>query len=166
MSEDVNIKPLVDHLMDLRELHEQMLTTVRNKYTCMRKGDLDGLESWSARERFLFERMSAAESERQAAVSELAEALGLEGPVTLSQLAAALDEPDRSRLLGLAGALRAVAEQIRQANQINDAVTREILQCFAQVNRKLATASLDCGLYEPNGQRHRPRGVSILNAVG
>ena len=160
------IELLVEQLHELRDVHEQLLLAARSKQSAMRAGDVDALQSWSAREQFLVDRIAAAEQQRRAIVDALAQTLHLEGPVTLTLLAGKLEEPDRSRLLALAGAIRSLAEQIRQTNQINDAVTREILQCFAQMQQQYAVARCDIGLYDTSGHKQLVTGVPILDAVG
>jgi len=166
MQDKTDPRPLVDQLLEIRELHEQLLLAVRNKQKHMRAGDMDGLQSWSAREKFLIDCVSTADQRRREITDQLSEQFGMEAPATVTQLADRLVEPHRSRLLALSGAIRSLAEQIYQVNQINDAVTREILECFAQMHRQFASAQADLGLYDPNGQRQLATRVSILDAVG
>lgn len=162
----VDTDRLVEPLLELRDLHEQLVQAATRKQRGMRSGDMDGVESWSARETFLVERIKTTDEQRREATEDLARELGMTEPATVSQLAGRLAEPHRSRLLALAGAIRASAEQVYQINQINDAVTREILQCFAQMQRQYTQTQCDIGLYDPNGQRRLVDGVSILDAVG
>ncbi|NLX04090.1 MAG: flagellar protein FlgN [Phycisphaerae bacterium] len=160
------LETLVSTLQELRELHEQLLLAARNKQKYMRSGEIDSLESWSAREQFLIERIGETDARRRETAEALAEGLGKDEPVTLRTLAESLAEPDRSRLLALAGAIRSLADQVYQVNRINDAVTREILQCFAQMQRNVAAAQGDIGLYDGRGQRRVTPTLNILDAVG
>lgn len=168
MHKDVirQVDALVEQLQVLRERHEQLLVAVRGKQRAMRAGDMGQLESWSARERFLIERIEAADRDRRDVARPLGEALGLGEAATLTELANRLEEPHRSRLVALAGAIRSTAEQVYQINQVNDAVTREILSCFAQMQRQIAAAHCDLGLYDPNGHKQLGSTVNILDAVG
>jgi len=161
---DIDI--LIEQLLELRDLHEQLLHVVRNKQRCMRSGDMDRVQSWSARETFLVESIRAGDAGRRETIATLAEPLDVDRPVTVSRLAERVHEPHRSKLLALAGATRNLAEQIYQVNQVNDAVTREILHCFAHMQREFAASQSDIGLYDPNGQRCLTPNVSILDAVG
>jgi len=160
------LEPLVDCLRDLRDLHEQLLLAVHGKQRAMRSGDMNSLESWSARERFLIERIESADRLRREHSESLATVLGLEPSPTLAALADRLEEPGRSRLLALAGAIRGVADRIYQANRVNDAVTREILNCFAQMHRQITATHCDLGLYDPNGHKQMGHPLNILDAVG
>jgi hypothetical protein len=164
--ETVNINDLVKSLQELRELHEQLLLAVRGKQRTMRTGEMNSLESWSARERFLIERISESDETRRASARSVADRLGLGDSVTITELANHLAEPDRSRLLALAGAIRSTAEGIYQINQVTDAVTREILSCFAQMQRQITAAHCDLGLYDPNGHKQLGHAINILDAVG
>jgi hypothetical protein len=161
-----HIDLLVEQLQELRELHEQLLLVVRGKQRAMRSGDMDGLASWSAREQFVIGRVEAVDKCRQDETQELGRILGSDAALTLTALANLLPEPSRSRILALAGALRSTAEQIYQINQVNDAVTREILNCFAQMQRQITAAHCDIGLYDPNGQKQMGNHLNILDAVG
>lgn len=166
MDGNVDIKRLVGQLLDLRELHEQLLLAVRSKQQSMRRGQTSALESWSAREKFLLDRISEAEQNRREQVRKVSEQLNINDTPTVSRLAAAFDEPERSQLLVAAGAIRDLAEAIVQVNRVNDAVTREVLECFAQVRRQFAASQCDIGLYDLKGQRQLSGHVSILDAVG
>jgi len=157
---------LVDQLQEIRELHEQLLITVREKQKGMRSGDVDSMDSCAARERFLIERIKEVDETRRTDSTVLAGLLGLEQDSTLTTIANQLDEPQRSQLLALAGAIRKTAEQVYQINQVNDAVTREILSCFAQMQRQITATHCDLGLYDPNGQKQMSNHVNILDAVG
>ena len=157
---------MVEQLQEMRELHEQLLLAARNKQKSMRSGDLGALDSWAAREKFLIDRITATDAARRQTAEDLARTLGMEEPVTLTRLADRLAEPGRSRLLALAGVVRGLAEQIYQANQVNDAVTRELLDCFAHMQRHYTAAHCDIGLYDTRGQRQLIAAVNLLDAVG
>jgi flagellar biosynthesis/type III secretory pathway chaperone len=160
------VDALAEQLHQIHAMHEQLLLAVRGKQRAMRAGDMGGLDSWSARERFLLERIEAADQVRRDAAKPIGKALGLDDAVTLTELATRLEEPHRSKLLALAGAIRSTAEQVYQINQVNDAVTREILSCFAQMQRQVTAAHCDLGLYDPNGRKQMGSAVNILDAVG
>jgi hypothetical protein len=162
----VHVDILVQQLQELRELHEHLLLVVRGKQRAMRSGDMNSLASWSAREQVLIERIQIVDKNRQAETQELGKALGLGQTLTLTALANQFEEPERSQLLALAAAIRSTAEQIYQINQVNDAVTREILNCFAQMQRQITAAHCDIGLYDPNGRKQLGSHLNILDAVG
>ncbi len=160
------INTLVQQLQELRELHEQLLLTAHGKQRTMRTGDMSGLDSWSARERFLIDRIKQVDEIRRQDTAVMAKLLGFDEDVTMTVLAEHLDEPERSRLLALAGAIRSTAEHIYQVNQVNDAVTREILNCFAQMQRQITATHCDIGLYDPSGHKRMSNHINILDAVG
>lgn len=157
---------LVGHLQDLRDLYDQLLQTARNKQRTMRSGDMDGMESWSAREQFLAQRIAEIEAQRKDHTQQIGRKMGFQQTPKVSVLAQQMPEPYRSRLLALAGAVRSNAEKVYQVNQVNDAVTQEILGCFTQVQRKIATERCDLGLYDYHGQKRITNHVNLLDAVG
>jgi flagellar biosynthesis/type III secretory pathway chaperone len=166
MQNSKDMETMIDQLVELRELHDQLLLAVRSKQKNMRLGDMDGLQSWSAREKFLIDRITETDQQRRVLVDRLAQEMNLGEALTLTQLSEHLGEPHRSKLLALAGSIRHLAEQIHQVNQVNDAVTRGILDCFAQMHRRFAIEQCDIGLYDPKGQRKLVDRVSTLDAVG
>jgi flagellar biosynthesis/type III secretory pathway chaperone len=168
MADELNIlfNNLFEQIKELRDLHEQLLLAVRSKQKAMREGNMSGLESWSAREEFLTKKIQEVDDLRSRANTELGKFLGFERSPKLSELAEKLPEPQRSKLLAIAGILRETSEKIRRANQVNEAVTREILNCYAQARQKMAAVQCDIGLYDPRGQKKLTRNISILDAVG
>ncbi len=168
MDKDLKIlfDALIDKLIDMRRLQEQMFDALSGKHKAMRSGDIDGLESWSAREKFLVEKITESESVLRKLTSEFGKKIGVEDNVGLRRLAERISEPNRSRLLGLVGSIRMIAERVRYLNQINDEVTREILCCFSDIQRQISSAYCDTGLYDTTGQKKIavPRG--FLDAVG
>jgi len=157
---------LIDNLIQLKNLQEQMVQTLTGKQRAMRTGDMDALESWSAREKFLVDKIRKSEQASRRALAELTKAMGLEDDTGITQLASKFEEPDRSRLLALVGAIRVSAERVHHMNQINDEVTRQILCCFADIQRQITAIHCDTGIYDTTGQKKIgiPRG--FLDAVG
>jgi hypothetical protein len=167
---DAELKDLTDHLVghlqDLRDLYDQLLQTARNKQRTMRSGDMDGMESWTAREQFLAERIAEIEVQRKEYTQQIAQKMDFKQTPKVSVIAQQMQEPYRSRLLALAGAVRSNAEKVYQINQVNDAVTQEILGCFAQVQQKIASEHCDLGLYDFHGQKRITNHINLLDAVG
>ncbi len=157
---------LIDNLIQLRNLQEQIIQALSGKQRAMRTGDMDALESWSAREKFLIDKARNSEQASKRAAYEFARTLGFEGEINITQLTSKLQEPNRSRLLALAGAVRSSAERVHHMNQINDEVTRQILCCFADIQRQITAMHCDTGIYDTTGQKKIgiPRG--FLDAVG
>jgi hypothetical protein len=164
IKQSVNV--IVDQLYEILTLHEQLLIAVKNKQKNMRAGNMSELESWSAREQFLIDRIKESDVIRQEECGKLSSVLELSEQPTITLLADKVGEPDRSRLLAMAGGIRNLADQIYQVNQVNDAVTREILNCFAQIQRQISTTHCDLGLYDPSGRKQMGSPIRILDAVG
>ncbi len=157
---------LIENLVELKRLQEQMSDALSGKQKAMRQGDMNSLESWSAREKFLIDKIGESETVSKKLASELARKNGLDGEIGLTQLANKFGEPYRSRLLALIGAIRTIAERVRQMNQVNDEVTRQILCCFADIQRQISAAHCDTGLYDTTGQKKVGIPHGFLDAVG
>ena len=160
------IKQMVDHLKTLRDLHNQLLQAVQNKQRTMRLGDINGMESWTAREIFITQQIKDVELVRQNVNAQLAISLGFKETPRISVLAERLSEPNRSRLIALSGAIRVSVKEIHKISQINDAVSREILNCFSNAHQKAVTTKKNIELYDLRGQKQAVSNFNILDAVG
>ncbi len=156
----------IANLKEVKNVNEQLMNVVQNKHRAMRTGNLDSLQSCSAREKFLIDKISEIEKAMQTKFRTLAEHLNINPESRVLNLAEKLAEPHRSRLLILVGTIRSTTEKIYQINQINDEVTRHILNCFADVQRQITAVSNDIGLYDTNGNKQLANQNSILDAVG
>ncbi len=168
MDKDMKIlfDALIESLIEMKRLQEQLSDALTGKQKAMRSGDMDSLESWSAREKFLIDKVSDVERVSRRLASELGKKQGLSAEIGLTQLAERFSEPNRSRLLALVGAIRTIAERVRQMNRINDEVTREILCCFADIQRQMSAVHCDTGLYDTTGRKKVGIPHGFLDAVG
>jgi flagellar biosynthesis/type III secretory pathway chaperone len=157
---------LVEHLQNMRELYEQIEQTANNKLKMMRSGDINGMESCTAREQFLTEQVSAIETSRKKTLQQIATVLGLAQTPKITALAQEVEEPYQSRLMVLVQEVRQIAEKVRKINQVNAAVTHEVINCFAQVQKKIKAQYCNIGLYDYTGHMRMTKNVNLLDAVG
>jgi hypothetical protein len=115
----------------LERLHEGLLTLVQAKIDAMKRADMPAMSALKDREQAVVRQLREREGLRRQLVDWMGEEMGLPSREarawSVSQLAARLSEPGRTKLLDAAGGLRQVISRVAQANRIAGAVSREIL---------------------------------------
>lgn len=159
---------LVQCLSALREAYEELLTVVNGKLAATKKADVEAINSCAAREQFLVERVTQVENVRRKILTQLQQQLGMDAsnPTTISALAEHVDEPDRSRLLVLAAALRRLIEEVNRVNEVAALVTHELSKHLKHVFDVMAAPAMDGAVYGPRGGRQAARTQNFLDAVG
>jgi len=164
MIANANTEKLIEMLTELRELQQQLLWCLRTQQRAMRTGRMDQVQSCTSRSKFLVQQIADVEGKLRGTARQLA--AGAEDPVArLSDLAAALAEPARSKLLALAAATLTLAQEIDQVNRINQQVTEEVLNCFDAIQRRLCNSDKSA-VYESTGKPVMANAWRVLDAVG
>ncbi len=153
--EPVTLKRLFDLLDRQRDAHRQLRTCLLDQQTALRRFDTSRLEQLGRRCDALGERIASLEAARRE----------LTGPdVRLTDLAATLDEPARSRLVAAAMGLRHLAGEVASVNRINAAAIHNLLDHFHQVYQMIASAGRADG-YGASGRADPPTGAFLIDAV-
>lgn len=150
------IKRLYDLLTRQAEAHDEMRAVLLTQQRALRRFDTAGLEQLRQRCDVLTERIAELENARRAVT----------GPdVRISDLAATVGEPDRSRLVAVAIRLKKAAEEIASIHRINRAAVANMLNHFHQAYQLLASAD-NAAAYGSSGQStDRPSGAFLVDAV-
>ncbi len=161
---------LVNLMGDLKTLHSDMLSVLQQKLAGMRRADTEAINSCTARERFLAERVQEREGLRRQLVQILGKELGLSpeqsAGLGVRDLAERLPEPRRGQLLVLGEALRELIGKIDNANKVVALVTGEMLKHFRHVYAAMARSGPSTGRYASNGQIAVERPTQVFDAVG
>jgi hypothetical protein len=86
--------------------------------------------------------------------------------VTVSALAAALSEPDRSRLIHQAGLLRQRIQEVDRLNKVLADVSRRILLHLRSAYDMVARAAGTTGVYAANGRLRQAQRSTVFETVG
>ncbi len=151
-------------LVQQKEFYEALLQTEQGKLKAMREGNLDLLESWTAREAFLVERIKFLDNFIHQCLQQFGGSA--ENKIRIKDLAESLPEPIRSRVLTLSETIRKLAEEVKSVNQIVGEVSNYMLDMFYEIRRNLADMYVDPGIYNSDGRRFEPISSSVLDAVG
>jgi flagellar biosynthesis/type III secretory pathway chaperone len=143
------VNRLIDTLQ--RELNYQrdLAAVLDNKLDAMRRYDMPRLEALSKNEQNLIESIRKNEMLRRQVIALTARQLypgRVDVKPTAGEIAQAVAEPDRGKLIVLTGMLREVAEKVRRLNRVNAAATNKILGHFQQVFQIIAQSGKDIGL--------------------
>jgi hypothetical protein len=159
---------LADSLSQLRQLYEELMLVLRRKLESMKRADSEGLNSCSARERFLAQRIAEAESHRKQVLSRLQNELGFQAGrgVTVAELAGRLQEPARSKLLIMAQGLHQLISEADRMNQVAALVAKELLTHFRRVYEAMRVTQGAGALYGPGGARELEGTERLIDAVG
>lgn len=141
-------------LTALLGLHSAWLTEVHAHREAMRHADAAGVQGSVRRQAELLQQIADLEELRAGLVNRVGASPDFQqagsaasgrgnGPLTLSQIAALLDEPHRSRLTGSAGELRGLIEQVQKENRTLRAAAGSLMahmEGLRQVARRLSHA--------------------------
>lgn len=164
---DKQLNQLESHLRDLLTEHESLLTLVRRKQKAMREADARLVGDCCELENERVQKIGEIEKTRQVVVAELTAMLapGAAKPLTVSQIAERLDEPQRGKLLVLQAKLVGVIHDVRQESAVTKAAMERLL---SHVNGMVQTIvkTVGGGTYGRQGEvRATPSLVSSFSAT-
>ena len=167
---DVPVRDVIRLLNELTGLHGELAMHMRNKLEAIKQADSDRIQSITAREMVLANRVSEREGLRRQITRNIVANLPLE-PSTdktprLSALAEHLNEPLRSELLAATAALRAKLEEINRTRVKNELITQEMLKHLGEVLSVMRSGGKGTDVYSRAGNRERTSTANVFEAVG
>ncbi len=162
---------LVRLLDDMRQLYDDLQTTIDRRLEAVRRARVDDVQSCTTREGDLADRISNRDGLRRQLVRTTASGFGIEPEaattMTLSNLAERMDEPQRGRLLTASAALRGAVEALRTVHRTASVVTLEMLKHFQAITDAVARTGCEPGMYTVRGQLSRSRSSArLFEAMG
>jgi hypothetical protein len=166
-----NLDNMFAMLEQLVRLHEQMIATLDRQLAAARAADSDGMRQCQEQTEQLVRQVAQVEAQRRALSRDLAIEAGIDGGpagrgVTASRLAAALPEPQRSRLTQQAGLLRQRVQEVDRLNKLLADVSRRILVHLKSAYEMVSRAAGTTGVYAANGQLRQAQRSTVFEAVG
>jgi hypothetical protein len=157
-------------LVRSRQVHEQLAEAIQSRLAAMRRADVAALADFAVREQNLVRQLQELEGTRRSLVVRMAEELDLPGrgvrAPTVSQIAARLPEPSRSRLLREADSLKLAALRAARNNRLAGVVSREVLGHLHGVLGSIRPPEEGPFAYAGDGARVAPSPPRIFEAVG
>jgi hypothetical protein len=151
---------LIALFQELLTAHERQLTLAKARLDAMRAYDLTLMTSLAEREEHEVRNLEVLEARRKDLIARIKRVLGTEPTTTL--IAARLNEPLKSQLLGLAGRLKTVLEQADRVNRINAKISQSVIKSLAKVLKIVTGVAQHVGLYTRNGRKAALAGIHIL----
>lgn len=152
---------LTETLAEEQQLYAALLELAGREERAIVGGDVRALTEITEEKEHLLETLAALETERMTALTAFATVTGREADeITLTEAASALEETDGALLTRAGEQLRALAVELRGANDRNAALlrsSRDIVDRWIQYLRTVLTGALaynaDGGLTDAGGRR-------------
>jgi hypothetical protein len=160
-------KLVIELLNLLRELlagQERLLKLALARREAMRTFDMGRLEMLTGQERAELVRAAELDKQRVALVGRFAAVMG-KGVPTVSEIAKRVNEPAKSQLLGLAGQIKEVVEQVDRNTRINAKVSDAVVKGLAKVLKVVTGLAQHAGLYMRNGRKAALHGIHLLEVT-
>ena len=162
---DKLVAELLNLLRELLAGQERLLKLALARREAMRTFDMGRLEALAEQERLEMGKMAEMDRQRGALVGRLGTAMGKGTTVKVSEIAKRVNEPTRSQLLGLAGQIKAVVEQVERNTRINAKVSDAVVKGLAKVLKVVTGLAQHAGLYMRNGRKAALHGIHLLEVT-
>lgn len=168
---DLLARDLVRLLGDLSNLHGELAMHMRGKLEAIKQADAPRIQSITARETVLAQRVAEREGLRKQITGRILKSLkapeqGPEGQsITLTQLAERFGEPRRSQLLVAAAGLREKVTEISRMQATMSQITQHMLEHLGAV-LKVMCAGVGGEVYSRTGRRQNAGTATVFEAVG
>jgi hypothetical protein len=152
-------------LTQLLAEHERLLGQLDEQQAAMKKLDLKTLEASSKLQEATRLRIASLETRRRTTVSQLALALKIQGPATLTKVAEASGAHE-AKLVSLRDRLKDLMEQIATRSHIASRLAGAVLGHLNTMVRLLAGAVEQPGVYTKHGTAQVTGRIGVLEAIG
>ena len=169
-STDVYGQELVRLVTEMARLHEELAMHMRNKLDAIKRADSDQIQSITARETVLAERLTEREGLRRQMTKRILAGVGLNAEanksIRLTELAEHFAEPRRSQLLVAAAGLREKVHEVDRIRVTTTLITEEMLKHMREVFSVMTAGGFETGVYSRTGGRLEATSPRVFEAVG
>jgi hypothetical protein len=162
---DKLVAELVKLLGDLLMGQEKLLKLALARRDAMRTFDIARLEVLTVQERQAMAEMAELDRRRRSLVSQFRNALPRGVEPTVTEISRRTPEPNKTRLLALAGQIREAAEQVERNTRINATVSETVVKGLAKVLKVVTGLAQHAGLYMRNGRKAALHGIHLLEVT-
>jgi hypothetical protein len=134
--------------------HERMLVCLERNREAIRQADMDAIKSVCEEQNAIVQQLAELEKSRLVVVGRLTQRLRPQAPapLSMSQIAEALDEPAGRRLSALAAQLRNAVEEVRAASAVLKAAGQALARHMSGLMQTVQSALTRARVYSPRGQ--------------
>jgi len=162
------LEKLIDAMEQELQWQRDLAAVLEHKLDAMRHHDISRLEALTQAEQRLLDGIYLNAGKRNAAALQATQQLfNPPRPKAASarELAAAVKEPTRGKLIILAAMLRDIAQKVQSLNRINALATQKMQGYFQQIFSIIALSGRDIGLYGRSGKRSLPQQNRLVDAI-
>jgi hypothetical protein len=163
---DKLILELIALLRDMLQSQQRLLQIAVIRQEAMRAFDIERLNSLQEQERAETQNADGFENRRKSITQRMKAILGNNVEPTVSEIARRCNEPFKSQLLGLAGQLKSVVEQLDRHTRMNAKVSETVVKGLAKVLKVMTGLAQHAGLYLRNGRKAAIKGIHLLEITG
>jgi methyl-accepting chemotaxis protein len=131
-----------------------MLACLGRNREAIRRADMDAIKAVCEEQNAIVQRLAELEKSRLVLVGRLTQHLQpqAETPLSMRQIAEAVDEPAGRRLSALAGQLRAAVDEVRAASAVLKAAGEALARHMSGLMQTVQSALTRAGVYSPRGR--------------
>ncbi|MYL70004.1 flagellar protein FlgN [Halobacillus litoralis] len=138
----MTIDPVINHMKQLQQLHESLLSLSQKKTEALKTNDVTGIQQLLIQEKKHVQAIEKIEKQRERSVAQWASEEGLATHrQTVSELIEILNGEERERLQNVYEALILVLADLKQQEKLNTELTQQSLQ-FINMSLDLLQPSL------------------------
>ena len=156
---------LINLLREMLLTQQRLLQIATSRQEAMRAFDIDRLNGLLEQERVEVQKADGFERRRNTLVHQFRGILGQGVEPTVSEIAKRSGEPVKSQLLGLAGQLKAVVEQVDRTTRGNAKISETVVKGLAKVLKIVTGLAQHAGLYMRNGRKAAMKGIHLLEVT-
>ena len=165
-----HIGDLIRLLGQLRALYERLSEVVQRKLAAMKRADTAVMRRLTEEELTLADRLQERNGLRRQFMDLVGRQFDLPAgearSLTLSQLSTRVPEPERTKLLDAAAALRAVMSRVAQLNRVAGIASREILSHLRSIAGAIRPRVDQPAGYTGKGGLVSPSSTTIFETMG
>ncbi|MYL49180.1 flagellar protein FlgN [Halobacillus litoralis] len=150
----MTIDPVINHMKQLQQLHESLLSLSKRKTEALKTNDVTGIQQLLIQEKEHVQAIEKIEKQRERSVTQWASENGIPPRErTVSELIEILDGEEKERLQNAYEALILVLADLKQQEKLNTELTQQSLQ-FINMSLDLLQPSLQSVNYGVKETNH------------
>jgi hypothetical protein len=162
---DKLVMELLELMGELLAGQQRLLTISTSRREAMRAFDIERLEMLLEQERGETQNLMGLDRMRQGILGQMKREMGAGAVINVTEIAKRVSEPRKSQLLGLAGQIRTVVEQVERNTRINATISETVVKGLAKVLKVVTGLAQHAGLYMRNGRKASLHGIHLLEVT-
>lgn len=159
---DKLVAELLTLLREILASQQRLLQIAVARQEALKAYEIERLNLLIEQERQETQRAEGFTVRRRVLMQQFQNLLRTPGQLNVTEISKRCTEPTKSQLLGLAGEIKAVVEQLDRHTRINANVSDAVVKGLAKVLKVVTGMAQHAGLYMRNGRKAALRGIHML----